>query len=123
MAVIIVHGTIRLTPALDSFVRKQVDKIERFTRGFGNNVVLRIELSKPSAHHRKGLVFRAEINCNIPGRRMGGLRAEAISEDLHNAFSEASHEIIAQIQKIRGRSSAQYKKGARELKRKAHEVL
>jgi ribosomal subunit interface protein len=121
MAVIITHGTIRLTSSLDALVKRQAAKIERFTKRFGSGVIIRIELSRSTRHHKKGRVFRAEINCNVPGVRIGTFRAEVAHEDLRAAFTETSREIIRQLEKFRGRLGTQYKKGARELKRRMRE--
>lgn len=122
MAVIIVHGTVRLTPALDALVKRQAEKLVRFTKRLGDGVVIRIELSRLTRHHRKGPVFWSEINCDVPGARQGGFRSEATHEDLRTAFLEASQEMIRQFHKFRGRLSAKYKKGARELKRRTRET-
>jgi ribosomal subunit interface protein len=121
MAVIITRGTIRLTPALDALVKRQAAKIELFTKRFGSGVIIRIELSRSTRHHKKGSIFRSEINCNVPGVRIGTFRAEAVNEDLRAAFTETSGEMIRQLEKFRGRISARYKKGARELKRRMRE--
>jgi ribosome-associated translation inhibitor RaiA len=121
MGTLITHGNISLTPALEVFARKEAAKIERFTKRFGSGVIIRMELGRLTDHHKKGPVFRAEINCNIPGIRIGTFRAEAINEDLRLALLETSHQIIEQLKKFRGRLSAKYKKGAREFKRRIRE--
>jgi ribosomal subunit interface protein len=121
MSTLIIHGNISLTPALEVFARKKAAKIERFTKRFGSGVIIRMELGRLTDHHKKGPVFRAEINCNIPGIRIGTFRAEAINEDLRLALLETSRQIIEQLKKFRGRLSAKYKKGAREFKRRIRE--
>lgn len=121
MARIITHGNIRLTPALRTFVEQKAEKLMRLTKTLGNDVLIRIELGRTTEHHRKGKIFRAEINCDIPGIRVGVLRAEVEHWDLRTAFEQAVEELVRQIEKFRGRLSAKYKKGAREFKRRIRE--
>lgn len=121
MALVITHGTIRLTPALWALAEQKAKKLMRFTKVLGNGAIIRMEFGRTSAHHRKGKIFRAEINCDIPGIRVGALRAEAEHWDLRTAMEQATDELARQLGKFRGRLSAKYKKGARELKRRIRE--
>jgi ribosomal subunit interface protein len=121
MALLITHGAIRLTPALRTLAERKAEKLMRVTKMFGNGAVIRMEFGRVTAHHRKGKIFRAEINCDIPGIKVGALRAEATHWDLRTAVDRATDEMARQLEKFRGRLAAQYKKGAREFKRRIRE--
>lgn len=111
MPTIIIHGNIRLTPALEVFVGNQAEKLNRLTKRFKTGAIIRIELDHMTRHHKKGPVFRAEINYNLPGtRKSGTFRAEAINENLRTALIEATSQIAAQLQKYRDRLNTRRKK-------------
>lgn len=121
MANIIIHGNIALTPSLRIFAEAKAKKLERFTNRFGRGVIIRLELSRVTTHHRKGRIFRAEINCDIPGIKAVLVRAECEHSDVRVALDQATEELTRQLEKFRGKLSAKYKKGARELKRMIRE--
>ncbi len=59
---------------------------------------VKVEIGKPSEHHRSGPIFRAEANL-----MMGGvlLRATCEHEDLRNAIVDVKDELQAQIRKFK----------------------
>ncbi len=92
---------IELTGALESFVGGKVRVLEKLASRFDQEVLeARIEVGKPSKHHRSGFVFYAEINLKLPGRL---LRAEANHLDLNFAINEAFREIERQVEKYKSK--------------------
>jgi ribosomal subunit interface protein len=120
MANQIIHGNIQLTPTLKTFAEQKLAKIKRLTERFNSGLTIRLELSRKTAHHRKGRVFYAEINCDIPG--IGVLRSQATEEDIRIALNLAVEEMIRQIKDLKGRLSEKYKKGAREFKKQIRNI-
>lgn len=100
MKLIISTKNISLDEALEFFVQ---DKIGGLDKLIGNDKSeAKVEIGKPSRHHRSGRVFRAEANI-----RMGGvvLRASCEHEDLRNAIVDVKNELQQQIKKLKGRST------------------
>lgn len=88
---------IELNDALREFIDKKIASIERMHRD-DTATELRIEISKPSRHHRSGPVFVSEFNLKIGGKL---LRAVAQHEDLHSAITEAKDDLQIQIKKFK----------------------
>lgn len=59
----------------------------------------RVDLSRDE-HHRKGEVFRAEINLNVPGRLM---RVVEQSADMRAAIDLATEKLLNQLRKQKDR--------------------
>ncbi|MBC7074373.1 HPF/RaiA family ribosome-associated protein [Candidatus Parcubacteria bacterium] len=73
-----------------------------------------VEISKVSLKHKKGPYFYVEAQLELPGKN---LRAELESENLESAINEIAKEIQRQIEVYKTKKIAQYKRGARKLKR------
>ena len=98
-----------LTSSLREYVEEKLGHIEKF---FSNteNVELRVEVGKPSAHHKKGNVFYAEANLRI-GRNL--LRATKKDRDIHLAIDTVRHLLERQLRKQKEkRISGRHKKGS-----------
>lgn len=96
MQIIISTKNITLDDALDIFVREKIGGLDHL---IGNDKSeAKVEIGKPSLHHRNGEVFYAEVNL-----RMGGnlLRASCSHEDLRNAIVDAKEELQTQIKKFK----------------------
>ena len=95
MKYILQGKNISISESIVSLVETKIKTLERFVSRFDPAVVeARIEVGKPSRHHRTGLVFYAEINLKIPGK---SLRAEVTNLDLSLAVNEAFKEMERQI--------------------------
>lgn len=96
MKIDITTKNISLDEPLQVFIE---DKIGGLDKLIGNDKSeARVEIGKPSRHHRSGRVFRAEANI-----RMGGvlLRASCEHEDLRNAIVDVKDELQEQIRKFK----------------------
>lgn len=128
MRTIVKTKDIELTSALTEYLDKELDKIRRLlkraekakdkeeARQGREPFTARIELGRTTQHHKKGQVFRAEINLAVPGNEV--LRAEAKREDLRTALTEACDELTRVIKEWKGKRTTLRRKGAREAKRK-----
>ena len=82
---IIIHGTkIELTPAIKSFIEEKVGALQKFSKEADNLIEARVEIGKPSRHHKSGPVYYAEINLKIGGKL---IRAESHHADLYTAIN------------------------------------
>ena len=96
MKIIISTKNISLDEPLENFVREKIGGLDKL---IGNDKSkARVEIGKPSRHHKSGRVFRAEANI-----RMGGvlLRATCEHEDLRNAIVDIKDELQEQIRKFK----------------------
>ncbi len=90
---------LELTSVLERFIADKIQSLERITSRFDQDTIeARVEISKPSRHHRSGFVFYAEINLKLPGQL---LRAEVSHLDLNFAINEAFEEIEKQVKKYK----------------------
>ena len=116
-----------LTPAIAAHLSRKLENIARMLSRIESSaaakqargralITARIELERTTRHHRKGIVFRAEANLDVPGRAM--LRAEAQGETLHLAIDRMRDELQREIKKWKERSVTRVREGGRALKRR-----
>ncbi len=75
------------------------DKIGGLDHLIGNSDgQARVEIGKPSQHHRSGDVFSAEVNLSLGGKL---IRATCTHEDLRNAIVDVKDELQVQIKKFK----------------------
>ena len=85
---------LELTDAIRSFVQEKMDALDAKTARFGEVVRAEVEVGKTSAHHNKGLVFRAEIHVRLPGKTV---YVESVHEDLYTSIIDAQKEAEREI--------------------------
>ena len=96
MKIAIVTKNISLDEPLENFVREKIGGLDKL---IGNDKSeARVEIGKPSRHHKSGRVFRAEANVRMGG---GLLRASCEHEDLRNAIVDVKDELQEQIRKFK----------------------
>lgn len=78
-------------------------------------VEARVEVGKITEHHKKGNIFRAEVNLTLPGSM---LRAEEESDDLYAALDLVHDELKRQIISFKDKKITRYFKGARLIRQK-----
>lgn len=100
MHIIITTKNISLDKPLEVFIEQKIGSLAKFISD--ENIVARVEIGKPSKHHRSGMVFRAETNLKI-GNKI--LRAEATDKDLRKAIVEVKDELQVQIKKFKDKFS------------------
>lgn len=73
-----------------------------------------LEIARTTRHHRKGKIYRAEVNLSLP-RKL--LRAEVEDEDARAAIDLLSEEIEREIKTYQGKNRAFLLRGARQAKK------
>lgn len=97
MLIKIESKNIKLDEALIIWVEKKIGGLEKFLKKIDSAAIeARVEIGKPSKHHRKGPVWYAEVNLKVP-RKL--LRAVSIDKDLRTAINQVKDEIQQQIKK------------------------
>lgn len=100
---------IELTDAIRNYVQSKIDLLDAKTARYGDVVRAEVEVGKISAHHKSGLVFRAEVHVRLPGKT---IYAEATNEDLYTAIGQAQHEAERQIMDDKDAFESKKKRGA-----------
>lgn len=95
MQIIIKATNIELSDELKSFIKEKIGGCEKFIHT-KFPIEARCEVGKISSHHKKGSVFRAEVNLRLPGKL---LRAEAIQENIYAAINKVKNELEKEIKK------------------------
>lgn len=88
---------IDMTDAIRAYIEEKMASLEKILTDI-EPVSLRVEVGKPSQHHRSGEVFYAEANLKAGKLE---LRAEATREDLYVAINEVKEDLQLQISKIK----------------------
>jgi len=76
-----------MTDAIRTYVEEKLMALEPKLERFGESVSLDVEVGKTTQHHRKGDVFRCEIQSTFPGHKL--IRAAKTNDDLYKAIVEA----------------------------------
>ena len=116
MKIIISTKNISLDDALITFVEDKIGGLSKFLNpersregsqrasasyGMKDPVEVRVEIGKPSKHHRSGRVYYAEVNMKVGGKL---LRATCQHEDLRNAIVDVKNEMQGQINKFKSKT-------------------
>ena len=57
-----------LTESLRNYIEEKIGKCERFIQLENFPLKAYVEIEKITDHHRKGDIFRAEVNMELPGK-------------------------------------------------------
>ncbi len=98
MALIQIYSpNLKLTADIKEHIRKELKNLQKF---HDHQVApsIKVEVGKTATHHKKGEVFRAEINMPAFGRM---LRAEEATENIHSAINIVKEEIERQVKKFK----------------------
>lgn len=116
---------IELNNALRVWVEEKVGELERVLGKFADEtdtfqqgrekIELNVEIGRTTRHHRKGNVFRAEIQLYLPKKH---LRVSSKNIDLRTALIEARDALDRKIRKYKGKRLARARKWARRAKTK-----
>ena|SRR3989344_2652151 len=93
------------TPAIDALAEeKLIRPVEKLTADIDEraDIPFDIEFELTTHHHRKGKIWRAEAQIELP-RVASLLRAEATGEQLEEAVNRVKDELIREIKKYKER--------------------
>jgi ribosomal subunit interface protein len=91
---------LELTPSIKEFIEDKVGSVQKFLQRFDENnaVLANVEIGRPSTHHKKGEVYFAEININVPKKV---LRAKSENADIRVAINDAKDILKREIDKYK----------------------
>ncbi|MEK7115615.1 MAG: ribosome-associated translation inhibitor RaiA [Patescibacteria group bacterium] len=102
-----------LTPSISDYAKKRVEMLEKFIAEGSENALIKVEVGKTTQHHKRGEIFRAEINASIPP---GEFRAVSEKEDLYAAIDDAKEEIEREIISYKDKKRTLFRRGASAVK-------
>lgn len=86
---------IELTPEIEEYIEKKIGGLKKYFASLDKlDAEARVEVGRLTAHHRKGNIFRAEVNLSF-GKQL--LRAEEEGINLHEAIDKTAANLKRQI--------------------------
>jgi len=86
---------IELTPEIEASIQDKIGGLEKY---FDNIIGCEVEVGKTTNHHRKGEIFFAEANLEVPKTV---IRASAETEDLLKSLNEVKDKMKIEIVKYK----------------------
>lgn len=89
-----------LTDAIRQYVEEKIGSLEKYIQRYDENdsIVASVEIGLPSTHHKKGEVYYAETNLNLPGQM---LMASEQDYDLRTAVNRVKDKLQREINKYK----------------------
>lgn len=100
------------TPAIEEYVDKKLETLEKFFKNVGE-VLVNVEVGKTTSHHKSGDIFKAEIHLMADGE---DYYANAETEDLYASIDEVKDEVIRELTSRRKRTLRLLRRGGAKLK-------
>lgn len=122
MKINIKSTNIQITESLKEWTEKKIGEVEKTLGDFGPEIAqvgqrekieIWVEIGKVGRHHRKGDVFRAEVQLYLPKKK---LRVEAIDQDLRTAINIAKEDLQRAVKRYKGKRITRARKWARRIK-------
>ena len=107
MTISIFYKNISSDAPLEEFINQKIGGLDKFFKDPNGLAEIRVEVGKPSKHHRSGEIYYVEINLKIGGKL---LRATCQHEDLRNAIVDARNELGRQVKKLKEKRTDQVRK-------------
>lgn len=102
-----------MTPDIEEYITSKVSLVEKFLQiNEGENVLVHCEVEQ-STHHKKGEVYRVEVNLSVKGKLY---RSEETNIDVRSAVDIAKDQLEKQIRRSKTRRFELFEKGARAIK-------
>lgn len=104
-----------LTPAVKEYVEKKMSTLERFVgTKEGAETLVEVDLGLRNRHHKKGDIYRAEVNLTMDKKFV---RAVSVESDLYAAIDSVKDQIVGRITSERTKISDIARRSAKRLKR------
>lgn len=104
---------ITLTPAIEEYLDKKLESVEKLINKNDSGVMCDIEVGRTTHHHKTGDVFRAEINLQTEGKTF---YASAEKDDLYAAIDEMKDEIKHKLSSFKTKKETLFRRGGAKVK-------
>ena len=102
-----------ITPSIRNYLQDKLNAVDKFLPK-DESIFAEVELAQTTKHHKKGDIFRAEVNLTMPGRL---IRAVNETWDLRAAIDAMKDELQREITMNKEKNISLYRRGARLLKK------
>jgi len=109
MKIQIKSTNIELNEAIRNYIEEKILSCEKFLNT-KFDALARVEIEK-GIHHRKGDVFRAEINLRLPRNLV---RVETKGKDLYLIITDLKYKLQTVLKKYKEKKAAEFKEGMRK---------
>jgi putative sigma-54 modulation protein len=103
---------IELTSAIEEYVHRKIESVEKFIIKSGAHI--NVEVGKTTNHHKSGDVYKAEIEIKNEGNTFFAM---AETDDLYKAVDMAREEIVRELTSTKDRNNSLFRRGARSVKK------
>mgnify|MGYP001600637704 CR=1 FL=1 len=114
MKITIKAKSLVLTPLDTKDMDRHIAKIKTLVKKYGEAVTLDIEVSKPTNHHRKGMIYMAKATLVLQKKMM---RSESEGESVIGAFEGCRKDLEREIEKHKTGKEEKNYRDARKLKK------
>jgi putative sigma-54 modulation protein len=116
MRIVIKTNNFALTDAIRNYSEKKIQNLEKFLASFNSDSILaEVELSRTTRHHKRGDVFRFEVNLTVNGKL---LRSESEQDSIYAAIDDVYEELAREIRGDKTKQNALFRRIARSVKKK-----
>ena len=107
---------LELTPEIKKAIEEKVATLDKFISHIKTPVEAFVEVALETRHHKKGKIYYAEANIQVPGQI---IRAEAEEEDIYQAINRIKDELHRLLKEYKKIKFAKREVAGRVLKRKS----
>lgn len=130
MKIVIRAQNIKLTPIFKKYIEEKINSLGKFLKIFQEKTYFNsffgkgkpkveawVEVGRTTRHHKKGNVFRAEVQLRFPKK---SIRSEAVSKNLRQAITEVKDELQREFKQYKEKLTSKTKRRKRVLKKSLH---
>ncbi len=103
MKVNIKSTNLKLTSGIKKAIEEKIAPLDKFLPNANMPVKAFVEVALETKHHKKGGIYYAEANIQVPGKI---IRSEAKEESLYKAINEVKDELQLLLKKYKNRQIA-----------------
>jgi len=112
MTINIKATNIELTEAIEDYVNKKLESLDKFSKD--NEMNIYVEVGKTTKHHKNGDLFKSEINLGLNGKNFF---TNSEKDDLYAAIDESIEDLVRRITYKKDKDNALFKRGAMSIKK------
>lgn len=98
MKVTIKATNLKLTPGIKKAIEEKIATLDKFIPHPDTAVEAFVEVALETRHHKKGKIYYAEANINVPDKI---IRSEAREENIYRAINEIKDELQRLLKKYK----------------------
>lgn len=108
---------------LDDDIREAIEsKIAPLDKYYGNIIMAELQIERVSNHHKKGDLFRAELNIEVPEIKKV-LRSESTKETIDEALVEVKDWMQRELKKYKEKKQLEPRRHGAMIKEKLRDMV